>query len=181
MSSVRKIIPICQIYNLAHKPWRIPERDEDDEIVWKDPTAQVPEMKKADTLGVLWTVLFTIPPKLEKQNDPRRLQQAWNQMERAREQGNGEVEFSEKVYLWLHRLLNREMPLTEEEKREKLLPRTYARALFRGSAFAITEQLKPLDERVDPWSVGLGDLEEDAKATEPDDEEKPRKSDPDDE
>ena len=68
-----------------------------------------------------------------------------------------------------------------EEKREKLLPRTYARALFRGSAFAITEQLKPLDERVDPWSVGLGDLEEDAKATEPDDEEKPRKSDPDDE
>ena len=146
-----KVIPNETLKNLKGKPVRMPKRDEDGNVIWKDKDAQVPEMTEAKALDALW-LLTNIPRTIHAEKDRLRIPALANQLIHAEDAEVAEdakvIELTEKTYDWVHRVLNRELPLTAQEKEQGMKPLIFAESLF-GTALAalVIEHLKPLDVR----------------------------------
>jgi len=140
-----KQIPVAKIIGFSGKPLRVPKRDEDGNIVWKNEELKTePEIAEADTLEVLRIISLNISREIQTSNDPLRVSQLWHRLDTTKD---GIVELHDKLYDWLHRLLNREIPLTAVEKERGIKPIPYSQQLFSMNSAGVVRQLKDVDER----------------------------------
>lgn len=163
-----KTINNTTILTNTGKPWRIPVLDDDGEMQMNEDAideceecgrperAATPKMGDADAAKLLRMVIFSIPESIQAKSDSARVSQAFNQIERAE---NGRIAFTDKVYEWLHRTLNRDLPRTKKQKDEGVSERNYAMGLFSLNADFIVWQLKDIDSR------GEYDYEDEAEDT----------------
>ncbi len=159
------------------------------EIIWADDNngrpivnGQVvgkPKMKHADTLMLVEAVLANIPRDIQGAKDHIRVPQLWHRVSEARdaldeanklltqcEPGKARPDVSavqlqvhDKLYGWLHGLLKREMPLTDDQKRmENVNKLIYAVALWgTTNAGLFIEELKTPEERKKIDEMEMGD------------------------
>jgi len=80
-----------------------------------------------------------------------RVHQLWNQLDRVN--GDATIVLKDKTYDWLHKVLNREVPVTHEAKERGVKPRKYSMLLFSMSASHIINQLKDEDEKKTPEQI----------------------------
>ena len=154
-----KQIPVAQIKALNGRPFRIPKRNEDGEVVFKEQTEEAKakgyekelELVEADTQSLLRMLTLMIPRSIQTTNDPLRVSQLWHRLDVP---VDGNIQLHDKLYEWLHRLLNRELPLTAIEKEQNMRALPFSQHLWIMNARWIVEQLKEVDERKD-----LGELE----------------------
>ena len=153
----RITIPVEKIKNIEGRPWKVPEVDDDGEVVWENKEEEKPQMKEADSFDILRQVAFSIPQKVHAANDSHRGQQLFNQIARAKERDDGKIILAQDVYEWLHRLLNRNIPIPELEKKMGLEARAYKLHLWGLSAWTIEQQLTNIDQRAKPEDADLTD------------------------
>ena len=154
-----KTIENQQLVNMRNKPLMLPTRDEDGELVPKNPDApegeQIAEMAKADTKLALETVVYALPRTIQAQADGTKAPQLLAAIDRAED---GKIEMHDKVYDWVHRVLNREVPIEKAEKDSGVHQLTYARRLFGLHADVVVAQLKDVDSTPeDIWQKDLDD------------------------
>jgi len=183
----RKTIEVGMIRNIEGRPWKVPLRDEDGEVVWEDKETETPKLVPADTFSLLHAAIFSIPPRIHAKNDGMRSQQLFNAIQRAKDRGavrattqdddsvqwTGRLVLHGEVYEWIQRVLAREVPITKAEKDMGLNARELASHLWGLSAYTILRQLTDVDSRKAEEDVDLEEPEELGAGRGPVEEEKP--------
>ena len=131
-------------------PLRAPKRDSDGDIIWKNRELAEPELESATVRLLLREAILQKPRSIDAQNDGVRSAQLWNQVERSKD---GVIELKEPVYDWVHRLLNREVKPTPQEKEQGIEAMPYARRLWGTDWWLAVNSLKDIDSRQDPDTV----------------------------
>lgn len=141
-----KTIPNIPVQQMDHKAFRIVNTDDDGEAIWKDAEKTEPELVPGDVKDVMQIALLNIPRSIQLGQDDLRVRQMWTQLDAC---PDGTVNLRDKTYNWFHRLLNREVPLTKEQKEQGVKEqRQYAVILFGYfNSHYIVEQLTDIDER----------------------------------
>ena len=146
-----KRISNTTIRSITGNPYKIPSRDDDGNVIFEDDgEVKTIELEDATTASLLKMIILTIPKELTGQSDGLFKSQLWNDILRA--DGNGVIELHDKTYMWLKRALNRQMPLTTEEKASGKMSHSLAVEYFGGSDYVILEQLK---DEVDKTPLNL--------------------------
>lgn len=141
-----KVIPNDIVTNVSGHPLVTFDIDEDGRTK-KDPKTDKEVEKKARVSDLMRIISLSIPRSIQAQNDPIRVYQIHNSLLKVKD--GQPVELKDKVYDWLFRVLNREVPLTAEKVKEGLKPLSYAQELWAFNSACIIEQLKVPDERKD--------------------------------
>ena len=132
-----------KITDITGAPWKVPEMDEDGELVMGGDGE--PNMVPSDTRSAIRIVMLNVPQSKQKKNDSLRAAQMFNQLDK--QSDNGHIEIKDKTYDWFHKLLLREIPVTKEAKERGVLERTYAMHLWGMATAHITNQLTELETR----------------------------------
>ena len=143
-----KTLKLQSILGVLGKPYQLPVRDEDGNIVWKDdsiPLAQrEPNMEPATTESILRHIINAVPGEIQAQKDGFFSYQLMHQL--VAPHTDNKLELGDEEYAWLHRLLSkRRMPFSKEQKEAGELQKTYGRWMFGLSDYAIVVQLTDID------------------------------------
>ena len=140
-----KIVKDKEITNIEGKAWKTVETDADGEVVFEDKDSRIPKRRQATAADLIRIVAFSIPPHVQKKLDPLRILQVSNRLQAAK---NGTIELKEKQYAWLHRLLERMVPPSDEAKKLGVKDeRPLAMAVWGSINYLwFVEQLKTDDE-----------------------------------
>ena len=128
------------IRSITGHPHKIPFRNDDGEVIFEGDKVKTLKMEDATTASLLRMIILTVPKELTAQNDGLYKSQLWNDILKA--DGTGVIELHDKTYNWIKRTLNRQMPLTAEEKASGEMSHSLAVEYFGGSEYTILEQLK---------------------------------------
>ena len=164
----RKAIPITPVLSVLRRPIRVQDIDDDGmprfyEEDMKDDKGVVlhrkgePVLVEATPFHLIRAALSSIPQACHKDDDGLRIPQLFNRIDSA----NGNIELKEKHYLWLHRLLERRVPLSaaaiEANKNksdgvEDMKPPTYAHTLWGDNDAVFINALRPIEEQKDLYT-----------------------------
>ena len=142
------------INSVFAKPLMISVRDDDGDIVWKDPNVdeakRVPTLEQAKPQSIIREILLSINGlealrRIQKPNDGFRAHRLWNQLERAKE--SEYIRLRSEEYEWLHSLLSRKVPVNKEAKDAGVEDRTVASQLYGINEWMVCNALKSIDER----------------------------------
>ena len=159
-------IPVETVQNAFRQPYKTQALDEDGAgMVEKDEKGEPvlvdvgngrkvekPVLTDATTPLLIRTALANIPRSITRGDDSLRIPQVFNRVDAATEV----VTLKEKHYLWLHRLLERKVPLTPADieangkisnDADKVQPVTYAWALWGANEEVFKNYLRPVSER----------------------------------
>ena len=136
------------IVNIEGRPIRVPKRDEDGDIVWKDrchlcetPAPQSePEYEPLTTVAAIRMLVFGVPAEARKQNDSEnsyRIMQAVAGLSQSK--GNS-IACEDHDYEFLHRLFDRELPLAYDAP-ENATPETMGSALWGINSWVVAQQM----------------------------------------
>jgi hypothetical protein len=141
-----KTLKVGEIVNIEGRPLRIPKRDADGDILWKtkcpvcdapEPSTE-PQLEPLDTLNAIRSLVFQMPPQLRKPEDP---QNSFHLMTALRQSDGNNLTLEDSDYAFLHRLIEREIPLPEDKP--DATPETLGSALWGINAWVVTQQLTP--------------------------------------
>lgn len=157
-------IPSGVVNTLWGKPLKLPKRDEDGEVIWKDPDKKTePETVDGDTWLVLEHLILTMNGnellrRVQKPNDGFNAATLWARVKASRDHGNGYIRVKEEQYKWLHSLLARSVPVTKEAQEQGSEKRSVQSHLFGLDDYSVKQALLSLDER----KLDEPDLDDDA-------------------
>jgi len=140
-----KQISNTTILSITGKPYLIPKRSDDGDVEWINLEQQLPDMEEATPSNLLRMIILTLPRTMQAQNDGQFSYQLWQDVLQA--DGTEYIKLHDKVYSWLHRLLNRQVPLSKEDKDSGITPKTLAIHYFGASDYTIIQQLKDKSDR----------------------------------
>tara|TARA_Y100000310_G_scaffold126272_3_gene125064 strand:+ start:17067 stop:17519 length:453 start_codon:yes stop_codon:yes gene_type:complete len=149
----------------------IPKRDEDGLAVIEKEQGDTPcslclrgqpeaEMIQADTRGLLQHIVHTRPESIQAPNDPQFATQVFMATNGVSEGADGVV-LTANTYDWIHRILVKQIPITEKAEKSGVTKRTLGQALFGDSAYVVAEQLKDVDQRKTDEQIFSTGLDED--------------------
>lgn len=141
------------IQTIFGKPLKIPERNDDGDVVWEDETNSKAKTQDAQPVSVIREVLLSINGidvlrRIQKPMDSMRAHRTWNQLEKERE--GDLLHLKQDEYEWLHSLLERKVAVTREAKEAGAEDRTVVSHLYGINEWMVTNALKSLDQRVEP-------------------------------
>ena len=143
-----KTLKLQKVLGVLGQPYKLPVRDDDGDIVWKDdsiPLAQrEPEMEPATTGSILRHIITAVPGAVQAAKDGFFSYNLMHQL--ASPHPDGKLELGDEEYAWLHRLLSKRlMPFSKEQKEAGELQKTYGKWLFGLSDYTIVVQLTDID------------------------------------
>lgn len=151
------------ITNMDHHNLKVPVLDDDGEMVWKIKPDQEKkiigelQIRDAKTADILRTIVFSLPRSIHAKADEVRLPQMLASLERVQD---SKILLHDKLYDWLHRVLNRDIPVTQVAKDNDAKPMPYSHFLWTNvHARWVMNQLKDVDEKL-TWDKFVQKLEE---------------------
>lgn len=137
------------INSLLGKPYKLPVRDEDGNVIWKKEYPEEfplerrePKMEDATTVSIIKQIVTNIPREVQAGKDGFYSYNILNQLKEV----DGKIELKDEEYAWLHRVIKgRLLPHTKEQKDAGIPPVTYGRWLFGMSDYTIQVQLTDID------------------------------------
>ena len=142
-----KTIAVGPVISVIGRPLRLPKRDEDGQLVWKDPEKTDLETEPATAVNLIKQIILSLPQQLQAPSDSLRATRIWAQIEGLQ---NGHLQLQDQEYDWLHRVLNRQMPRSKDEKEASLEPQTLMVKLFGLNAHPIKRALTDVDVKAPP-------------------------------
>ncbi len=150
-----KVIAIKPVLTVTRKPLKV--QDIDDDGVPKKNERGEPFLIEASPVHLIRGAILGIPQAIHKDDDGLRIPQLFNRLDSA----DGAIRLKEKHYLWLHRLLERRVPLSQAamdankaraDGVEEMKPPTFAHFLWGDNDAVFVNALRPVEEQKDLYS-----------------------------
>lgn len=138
------------VHRLGGGPMKVPRRDEDGEVVWKDPDAPRDQREPAELLDMtVWDALrhvaTSVPQGVRKNDDPYHgfllMQQLITQ------KGAPQLEIDKAQYDWVHGVLKRPVPLSKEDKEAGFSADVLGAAWWGQNAYGVALALTAREDR----------------------------------
>jgi len=142
-----RTLPVQEIQNIEGQVMRVPRRDADGEVVWRDRCGlcdqpannTVPELEPLTTIGAIRMLIFSVPAEVRKAADP---ENAYRVMQAVRNATKKEIILEDSDYEFIDRLMDR--PVGEPgDDPGNAETQTMGTALWGMNAYAVRQQLTP--------------------------------------
>ena len=149
-----KIVEDIELTLIDGKAYKIPATDQDGDAVFETGDNgdikvtsrgnKIPKMVSGTVSETLKLVMFNIPKELIAKNDSLEGIALWKALKGVKD---GFLTFEDDTYNWIHRVLNRQIPLNEEGKKAGLEVQEYCVHLWGMSAEWVVDQFVDTDNR----------------------------------
>lgn len=146
-------LTLGKIVGFNGRTLKVPKRDDNGDIVFKTEVVKLPsgestktaEIEEADTISLIKHIILTlhINSNIQAQVDSMQMSDIWGQLDNKQEDET--LELKDETYKWLHRVLNRVVPKSKEDKELFVEQQVFSQGLFSGDAFVVKKAL---------WKIG---------------------------